>query len=321
MDVKDIKKIELEITSNCNAGCPNCVRTIFPANYTIGSITLGDIKRIFPTKEYIDEKIFLLCGQLGDPVINKDCYDICEYVINNNGWIIINTNASLKSPEWWKKLGELSASSGRLKVWFCVDGHEETNSIYRIDTNFKLIKRNMTAFSSAGGDGVWMFIVFNHNKKELDKCKKEAKDLGFKFSTRVSAGQTKPDTALTKIGDKVARFLKSKLMKIEKDDISCRLVHEGEIFITYDQKVLPCCYLQRYAIRRPEIFSKVFESYDKNWNSVKHHSLEEILSHEWFNSILEDSWDTKHKQHITCCEGCKKTKRIGQDINEDSDGK
>lgn len=297
MEIKDIKKIELEITSNCNAGCPNCVRTIFPDNYSIGSISLSDIKKIFSTKEYISEKIFLLCGQLGDPVINADCYSICKYIVENNGYIIINTNAGLKSAKWWAQLGKLSAESKRLKVWFCVDGYENTNHIYRVDTNFKVIKNNMSSYSAAGGEGVWMFIEFDHAVVDIDQCKKYAKELGFEFSTR------EPSTEIK--SNKINFIPKpNKDAQFSENNITCKFVHEGEIFINYEQKVIPCCFLQRHSIRYPTDFHRAVNPYKENWNSLKHHSLENILHHEWFLHTLKESWDSNHPQHLVSCEYC-----------------
>ena len=78
---KNIKKYELEITANCNAECPLCARTEMGLPLRGNKeITLENIKHIFPTRESCDGKEFKLCGVLGDPIINSECLEICEYL-------------------------------------------------------------------------------------------------------------------------------------------------------------------------------------------------------------------------------------------------
>lgn len=182
--MKQINRYELEITSLCNAECHVCHRTKNVGKYELTSLTVDDIKNIFPRREDIEEKQFLLCGAIGDPVANKQCYEIVEYLVSNNAWVEINSNASLQTTAWWEKLGKLSATSRRVTIWFCVDGHRETNHIYRKNTDFDLIERNMEAYTAQGGIGTWMFIEFDHNEHELEIAKNHAIKLGLKFSTR-----------------------------------------------------------------------------------------------------------------------------------------
>ena len=62
-----IKKIELEITSDCNAACPGCARTLNKDILQVTSFTLEDLKRIFPTTNHIADKEFKFCGVFSDP--------------------------------------------------------------------------------------------------------------------------------------------------------------------------------------------------------------------------------------------------------------
>ena len=66
MDINDIVKIELEITSNCNAACPGCARTQHPEILEIQSFGIDDLVRLFPNSKYIKNKKFKFCGVLGD---------------------------------------------------------------------------------------------------------------------------------------------------------------------------------------------------------------------------------------------------------------
>ena len=197
MRLKDVKKVELEITSNCNAACPGCARTQNLDLITIDTVTLADIMRLFPDEESIADKNFKFCGVLGDPIINKDCLDIVRYLVVNRGHCQLSTNAGLRDASFWTELGLLSKLTGRVDINFCIDGHRETNHIYRINTDWDIIERNIEAYARAGNDqvwlkdhsngqalGTWVYIVFDHNERELEIAQEHAKRLGFQFATR-----------------------------------------------------------------------------------------------------------------------------------------
>lgn len=212
MNQIDLKAIELEITSLCNLACGLCHRTNNLGSFEIASISINDIKRMFPVRETIENKFFLLCGALGEPVSNKDCYLIAEYLGSNGGYVEINSNASLETSDWWYRLGKLSSDTNQLSVWFCVDGYKETNHIYRINSNFDIIIRNMEAYVEGGKEGnkgsataTWMYNLFDHNIKELDLAKDHAEKLGIKFATRRSVGNSFGFVAKKRVRNKETR--------------------------------------------------------------------------------------------------------------------
>lgn len=193
----DLKSIELEISSLCNLACPLCHRTQNEGKYELTNISFDDIKRIFPKKLFIKDRRFLLCGALGEPVINKDCYKIVKYLIDNDAFVEINSNASLQTSKFWYDLGKLSSDTNNVNVWFCVDGYAETNHNYRINSNFDIIIKNMENYMEGGKQGkqkwakaTWMYNVFDYNLHELELAKNHAEKLGMKFATRTGVGNS-----------------------------------------------------------------------------------------------------------------------------------
>ena len=184
MNILDIDKIELELSSDCNAACPGCARTQLDGTYEVKNITFKDVQRLFPSKEYIDGKQFKICGVLGDPIVNPECSDILTYLAENGGYCVVSTNGSYNTADWWIRLAQVSHATSKIKVHFCVDGHRETNHIYRVNTKFNVLERNMEAYSNAGGIGDWIYIVFDHNEHELEIAKSHAQQLGFNFKVR-----------------------------------------------------------------------------------------------------------------------------------------
>lgn len=348
MTIDDIEKIELEITSNCNAACPGCIRTQHPERLEINSFGLDELKRLFPDSRHIKGKQFKFCGVLGDPAFNSECLEMVEYLTSHNGFCQLSTNGGIQPVAWWTKLGEISKTTKLVEVVFAVDGHAETNHIYRVNTVFKTIERNMTAYSEAGGKGTWMFIVFDHNEHELDKAQDHAKQLGFKFATRtgmrnsletwIAAIKKKDKNTNTVVKETVTitttgkkeHSKKEQVKKLEqfienKDEskkteiiksITCKLVHENEIFIASDLSVWPCCFLWDTKFKGSENINSKLSEYGNDWNSLKNKSLNDVLAHEWFQKILEDSWDPAHNKHISrCIKTCGYKKAYQNEIN------
>ena len=183
-----MKSIELELSSACNAYCPMCKRTILadrgypikPRHYSI-----SDIKKYF---DPIDMKGFWvnLSGVLGDPIACPDLYDISEYFMKKEiEYMVVSTNAGLKTMTFWKRYGELSNKyEDRIDVHFAIDGL--TRNDYRVGVNLKKVWNNVNAYLDAGGKAVWQYIIFDYNKHEIEEARKLSKEKGMPFITRTA---------------------------------------------------------------------------------------------------------------------------------------
>lgn len=340
-NLKNIKKIELEITSACNAACPGCARTQNLDILKINSITLADIKRLFPDTEYIKDKQFKFCGVLGDPILNKECLEMVEYLSTRGGYCQLSTNGGYQNAKWWSRLGELSLQTNNVDIHFCIDGHKDTNHIYRVNTNFEVITRNMKAYSEGGNSNAsatWIYIVFDHNEHELDNAKEHAKQLGFNFATRtgmrnsyhqwVSSIKAKnrstnkietTEKVITTTGkkehskkDQVKTLVKivndfennnvdPKIIDNVVSSVTCKYVHEKEIFISSDLKLWPCCFLWDSYFKNKENIKDKFIDFKENWNCLNSKSIDEILKDKWYQETLELSWNLLHNMHIKRC--------------------
>ena len=183
----------------------------------------------------------------------------------------------------------------------------------------------MQAYSDAGGKATWIFIVFDHNEYELEAAREHAKRLGFTFATRTGMLNSYHDWVAL-IGKKNQQEKKvitttgkkehSKKAQVEQLDkiilenkvdekiintIKCKLIHEGEIFISAKQELWPCCFLWDSAFKNKENILDKLSEYQTGWNSLKTNSIEDVLVHPWFDKVLSDSWDPTHSKHITRC--------------------
>ena len=96
-------KIALDLSTFCNASCPQCHRT---DPNGLGKMpwlplikwTLADFTRKFPpgSIDFVDQ--FEICGTWGDPIMSKDIGKICEYIIDNSkSSIHLNTNGGMRT--------------------------------------------------------------------------------------------------------------------------------------------------------------------------------------------------------------------------------
>jgi len=332
MNLLDIEKIELELSSDCNAACPGCARTQLNGTYEVKNITFADIRRLFPSKEYIDGKQFKICGVLGDPIVNPECLDILSYLAEHGGYCVVSTNGSYNTADWWTRLAEVSCATKKIKVHFCVDGHRETNHIYRVNTKFNVLERNMEAYANGSGIGTWIYIVFDHNEYELEIAKTHAQQLGFEFMVRtgmrnsyhdwiakIGKKNQKKETKITTTGDKEHTKVKqvSEINKIIKENsegrinhnknkeliktINCKYIHQNEIFISSTLELWPCCFLFDSSKWNKHGINEKYADFGVGWNSLGNKNINEVLQNPYFDSILIESWNPVHGKHLPRC--------------------
>ena len=174
-------KVAIDITTRCNAGCPQCHSTDINGCITkkdLPDITwsLEDFKKAYPPEVIRNINNANFCGTWGDPVTNNELLDMISYIkkSSSNCWITINTNGSLKNKKWWTKLGKIGGH--RLNVVFAVEGiTQEMHELYRRFTFLNKILENMQALSKTNATIHTQTLVYKHNQDFLsdieDMCK------------------------------------------------------------------------------------------------------------------------------------------------------
>ena len=179
----DITWLHIEATTRCNAWCPFCPRNVDGFELAPG-LDLEDLpvesleKRI---KEFPNLKAIQFCGTFGDPCAAKniDALLDCAFSFEKIKTIQIQTNGSLRKAEWYASLPERGKYLEQLQVWFAIDGTKDTNHIYRQGTSWNKIMENASAYIEAGGDALWQFIPFQHNKDEILEAFGISQRMGF----------------------------------------------------------------------------------------------------------------------------------------------
>jgi len=327
--------VQIEITNRCQASCPMCLRNIHGGidnpNLTLTDWTLERFQNIF-TEEVLNQITCInFCGDYGDPIINSNLLEMCQYasIKKSSLAIVINTNGSAQTTQWWASLVDALPKTHR--VVFALDGLEDTHSYYRIGTNYNTIIKNAKSFINAGGNAEWVFIRFRHNEHQVDEARQISSELGFsKFSTKDSKRFGKKFPVLDKKGSidyyieppvnsdiKPVEFLDLKNYKEWKTDISCFTVDSKELYIDANGYLMPCCLIGSFlyanydvelyrkygvidetsitSIAREvqlEVFSIIQELGGLDALDSKKHSIEEIMSTEVWQTLIHHKWDT-----------------------------
>lgn len=264
---QSIRDVHLEPSTICNARCPLCVRNAngYPKNFGYPEIhmTLENLKKIFP-EDFISQLDSLtVCGNFGDFVANPEALELITWFRNCNKrlQISISTNAGARNEKFWKSLAKLNVI-----VYFCIDGLSDTHSIYRIDTKWETVIDNARSFISENGTAVWKMIVFDHNKHQVDECKKLANDLGFSQFDLVDHSRSngsvfdRQGNLVYKIGsgqthENITQVLQwmdpplendGMLARPEKTKLNCYSENQKSIYVAANGEVYPCCYLGFY---------------------------------------------------------------------------
>jgi MoaA/NifB/PqqE/SkfB family radical SAM enzyme len=332
---KELKQIHLEITNNCQASCPMCSRNHHGGMdnplIKLRDWSLTEFKQII-NQEVLDQIDDLyLCGNFGDPLLNNDLIDMCQYVTDNSTISIrIHTNGSLRNTEWWAKLAK--ALPKEHVVIFGIDGLVDTHHIYRVDTNYDKILTNARAFIEAGGTAEWAFIVFEHNQHQVDEAKRIAAEIGFERFTTKNSSRFVGDTnfeVYNKIGEvvdvlrppteTVIKFLDKSTIEnykeiVKNTDIDCYVLKTKEIYIDAYKNLMPCCFLAAtpynyseensltYNVRQHSLQQYTELVKDLGTINTLEKSVKDIVDSTPYQEVWNEYWSTK--KLITCVRTC-----------------
>ena len=332
-----ISQIEFEITSLCNAACPGCPRTqLGPGTgFQLNTISFDNLKSWFPQPHELEKlNQFKFSGNLGDPAVHPNLYEIVEWLGKNYfKRISIHSNGGIRDAAWWAKMGSLSRegyelpgqdNKWRMRVNWAIDGLKDTNYIYRVGVRWDHLWRNLNSYLDAGGRAEWHFIAFQHNEHQIDEARELATKLGMEFRLRYAARNERTKW-VNKTGEEILPGEKSKhpfrkeiketeqtfQKSIEKKDVTilsniasdmnCIHLNDKTVFISADQKLWPCCMLYDETLKQGE-WARAYHTTlpESGWNDLRLHTMQEILNHAFYHTLI-DRWDTANKTFTQRC--------------------
>lgn len=182
-NLKSIQEYQLEITTYCNAACPQCPRNIQGSGLNPFMPLLHLDRDIIDAAFSVDHcrnlKQIFFCGSYGDPIMHPDFLDILQDFRNKNPtlWLYIHTNGGVHDKNYWQEIATIMNGYGQIDFGF--DGLEDTLHLYRRNVKYNVAMRNARAFINAGGRAQWNFIVFKHNEHQIEQARALSKEYGF----------------------------------------------------------------------------------------------------------------------------------------------
>ena len=83
--------------------------------------------------------------------------------------------------------------------------------------------------------------------------------------------------------------------------ITCKYIHQNEIFISSTLELWPCCFLFDSTKWNKHGINEKYADFGVGWNSLVDKSINEVLTNPYFNSILIESWNPVHGKHLPRC--------------------
>lgn len=182
-DYDQIDEYQIEVTSHCNAACPQCPRNInggrINPHMPLQHLGRDIIDAAFPASLVQRLQQIFFCGSYGDPIMHPEFLEILQDFRHKNPtvWLYVHTNGGVHDPRYWDRMARIMAGYG--KVDFGIDGLDDTNHLYRQNVKFNKVMDNAQAFIDAGGRAQWNCIVFEHNEHQIESIRQRAMDMGF----------------------------------------------------------------------------------------------------------------------------------------------
>jgi len=327
LQLSEIQQVQVELTTRCNARCPMCMRNYrgldYNSGYPITELSLSQFKHILqPSFLKQLSKGISFNGNLGDFGLAKDGVEIVKYLCEYKVPVYINTNGSMRSPDWWSQLAHPN-----VRIGWALDGLSDTHKLYRQDTDWHRIIENAKAYIDAGGHAIWRFIPFKHNLHQIDQCKAMAKELGFAYFENIDEGRNNgpvfsrdgefnhwlgepwdndtPD--IKALVESHITWFDHRTIQLDKDvtplNMICQHKRIKEIYLAADGSVWPCCFLGFYPGQMQHPGNEQLKHIVKENNALEY-SLEHCVG--WFENV-EATWAKESIQAgrlYTCVNSC-----------------
>ena len=254
--------LKIEPSEMCHLACPGCPQSnpLFKIETRGKSMSLEVFRRIIAEAgKYLYRIQFY---DYGEPFMNKRLLEMTSIATDNAIGSQVSSHFSFKFPaEFYRSIVE----SGLEHLIIAMDGIDQASyAQYRVNGKYELVESGMRAIvewkrrlRSRSPFVEWQYIVFDHNRHQIDRVKKLAREIGvdrlcIKYDTRAGSDTWFPADRL-----KYAAFRRVRLN-------SCLWLW-GALLINSEGMVRPCC----NAGRSEEIGDLKTTPLTSLWNSPR----------------------------------------------------
>ena len=285
--------MSVEPTTNCNLHCPECPTGLRILTRPQGNMTFPLFKKTID--EIHKDLIYLILYFQGEPLINKSFFDFVKYAGSKRIYTATSTNAHFLNDNNCRQIIE----SGLDRIIISMDGiTQEAYGSYRIGGKVDSVKNgiaNLIAWKnklkSSKPYTILQFLVLKTNEHEINDIKMFAKQSGIDELQLKSAQfyDYKNGNPLIPTTSKYSRYRKmpdgTYKFKNKLEDHCLRMW--TSCVITWDGRVLPCCFDKDAKYSFGNINDQNFSSI---WSNPQYYSFR--------NNILND------RKSIDICSNC-----------------
>jgi MoaA/NifB/PqqE/SkfB family radical SAM enzyme len=149
-DYQNVSEYQIEITTYCNAACPQCPRNNLGTGIN-PYMPLTHLPRVTIDQAFDSElcqrlRQVFFCGSYGDPIMHPDFLDILRDFRRKSPtlWLYIHTNGGVHDPEYWAEIAAIMNGYGQID--FGIDGLADTLHLYRKNVKYNKVIDNARAF-------------------------------------------------------------------------------------------------------------------------------------------------------------------------------
>ena len=299
--------LHIETTTRCILACPACPRT-----------TWHDILKKPVSKEDLDvdllEKFldcpggktfnkFILCGDYGDSIYYPDLFKLINQFRDRVSFTIV-TNGSRQTEKFWNTLAELMTEQD--SIIFSIDGLEDTNHLYRINSDWTSIMMGLDIMIKSPAMVHWKTIIFKFNYNKLSEIKNFANNKGATWHAEKTHryGNTELAPPLEYIENN--HVFQKEFVIDHRFEIEPRCEKDAKV-ITASGYLHPCDW-----IRNPQTFYKSQLWQQKSrWLdklNMKDNTYDQaiMIVRDWENYVRQNSLTGSEKVDVLCKMLCRK---------------
>lgn len=329
----------------------NCRRFVMPFAWAacgrMGLILTGP-SLIFPKNKFLDIELLIhlltngigrqistleFCGNIDEPLAHPRFTELLQRVhdLRPEMRIIVHTNGGWADAEKVRAVARTVAQFKNYSILrFSLDGLEDTNHIYRQGISWRHVERNVKICVEEKARVVWQYLVFPWNRHQVEDAKALATQWG------CSEFWVRPDRSLvTALGIETIKERKARNERFEgrpgglgldeaqlrDKEISCSFKRDGMVFVSWQGKVWPCCFISNIFYKGEEEVRRfealMLERYPENFNSLYHHSFDDIMASPLFKNDLMESWSKPNPLKWRCAEMCSVDRKRTSDSKPD----
>ena len=208
-----------------------------------------------------DKYDVFFCGQVSDPIYNKNFKDMLKYLHDNGKDTSVHTAAYRDNEKFYLDLFNAHPKA----MWvFGIDGLPNSSFKHRINQKSEKLFNMMIKAKSIGMNVVWQMIVFDYNENQIETCEYTAKELGIGFrlihSNRFEDANLKPSQNY--------HVQRSKEIGSRLDPACLKGRELGHSAMGY---ITPCCWLAEGNVEKkyPDLCNEKTKISNKNFKEIQ----------------------------------------------------